>query len=122
ATDAFTAAARRCGFRWIADLNDVASQTDMPSGIGTVPLNIVDGVRTGPGAAYLMPALTRPNLTLLTQTRAARVRLARGRAVGVDAVGPGGPIAASADRVVLCAGAIESAHLLMLSGIGDETM
>jgi len=28
----------------------------------------------------------------------------------------------SADRIVLCAGAIESAHLLMLSGIGDEAM
>jgi choline dehydrogenase-like flavoprotein len=28
----------------------------------------------------------------------------------------------TADRIVLCAGAIQSAHLLMLSGIGDEGM
>jgi choline dehydrogenase-like flavoprotein len=40
----------------------------------------------------------------------------------VEAVGPNGPITVTADRVVLCAGAIETAHLLMLSGVGDETM
>ncbi|EUA07251.1 putative L-sorbose 1-dehydrogenase domain protein [Mycobacterium xenopi 4042] len=33
--------------------------------MGAVPLNIVNGVRTGSGAGYLLPALCRPNLTLL---------------------------------------------------------
>ena len=42
--------------------------------------------------------------------------------MGVDAVGPQGPISLTADRIVLCAGAIQSAHLLMLSGVGDEAM
>ena len=79
-------------------------------------------VRIGPGAAYLLPALQRDNLSLLTQTRAVRVRFSGSRAVGVDAIGPRGPITLSADRVVLSAGAIESAHLLMLSGVGEETM
>ena len=46
----------------------------MPSGVGAVPLNIVDGVRTGSGAGYLIPALGRANLTLLAQTRAVRLR------------------------------------------------
>jgi predicted dehydrogenase (TIGR03970 family) len=87
-----------------------------------VPLNIVDGTRIGPGAAYLLPALERANLSLLTQTRAVRLRLSGSRAVGVDAIGPGGPITVTADRIVLSAGAIESAHLLMLSGVGDEAM
>jgi predicted dehydrogenase (TIGR03970 family) len=90
--------------------------------VGAVPLNIVDGVRTGPGAAYLLPALERPNLSLLAQTRAVRLRFSGSRAVGVDAIGPGGPITATADRIVLSAGAIESAHLLMLSGVGYEAM
>lgn len=40
--------------------------------------------------------------------------------MGVDAIGPGGPVSLSADRIVLCAGAIQSAHLLMLSGVGEE--
>jgi predicted dehydrogenase (TIGR03970 family) len=121
-TASFVAAAQQSGFAWISDLNDVATASGLPAGIGAVPLNIVDGVRTGPGAAYLWPALTRANLSLLTQTRAARLRFSGSRVVGVDAIGPGGPITVTADRIVLSAGAIESAHLLMLSGIGDEAM
>ena len=122
ATESFVDAAQRAGFPWIDDLNDVGSAPVMPCGVGAVPLNIVDGVRTGSGAAYLIPALARPNLTLLAQTRAVRLRFSGSRAVGVNAIGSDGPITATASQVVLCAGAIESAHLLMLSGVGDETM
>ncbi len=58
-TERFIAAAQRAGFDWIDDLNDVGP---VPvSGLGAVPLNIVDGVRTGSGAGYLLPALGRPN-------------------------------------------------------------
>jgi predicted dehydrogenase (TIGR03970 family) len=121
-TGSFVAAAQRAGFDWIADLNDVASSSALPAGVGAVPLNIVDGVRTGSGAAYLLPALGRANLSLLTQTRVVRLRFSGNRAVGVEAIGPGGPIAVTADRIVLSAGAIESAHLLMLSGIGEAAM
>lgn len=121
-TESFVTAAQRYGFGWISDLNDVGSADALPSGIGAVPLNIVDGMRIGPGAAYLVPALGRANLSLLTQTRAVRLRFSANRAIGVDATGPDGPITATADRIVLSAGAIESAHLLMLSGVGDEAM
>jgi predicted dehydrogenase (TIGR03970 family) len=121
-TATFVEAARRHGFGWLPDLNDSSGVDALPYGVGAVPLNIVEGTRIGPGAAYLLPALERGNLSLLTQTRALRLRIADGRATGVDAVGPGGPITLTADRIVLCAGAIESAHLLMLSGIGDEAM
>jgi choline dehydrogenase len=118
-TESFVASVEQAGFTWIPDLNDVASAS---VGVGAVPLNIVDGVRTGSGAAYLLPALGRANLSVLTQTRVMRLRFSGSRTVGVDAVGPGGPISATADRIVLSAGAIESAHLLMLSGIGDAAM
>lgn len=120
ATETFVDATRRAGYPWIADLNDVGPE--LPSGVGAVPLNIIDGVRTGPGAGYLLPALARPNLVLLTQTRAVRLRFSASTAVGVDAIGPDGQIGYTADRIVLCAGAIESAHLLMLSGVGDEAV
>lgn len=119
-SEAFAAASRRAGFGWVADLNDVGP--DLPAGVGAVPLNIVDGVRTGSGAAFLLPALQRPNLTLLAQTRAVRLRFAGATAVGVDAVGPDGPIEFTADRIVLSSGAIRSAQLLMLSGVGDPEM
>lgn len=121
-TKIFVDAAERAGYRWMADLNDVSTDPAAATGVGSVPLNIIDGVRIGPGAAYLLPALARKNLTLLTRTQAVRVRIGAGRATGVEAIGPQGPVALTADRVVLCAGAIETAHLLMLSGIGPEPM
>jgi choline dehydrogenase len=117
-TGDFIRNAMSAGYSWIEDLN--AGTGDVTVGVGAVPLNITDGVRANPGAAYLQPALARPNLTLFAHTRARRVIITSGRAVGVDADGPEGALTVSADRIVLCAGAIESAHLLMLSGIGDE--
>ena len=111
-TSVFIEAAQQGGYRWLADLN--APET----GVGAVPLNIRDGRRIGPGAAFLAPALARGNLTVLTDTTATRIRTAGGRATGVDAIGPRGPAVLDADRVVLSAGAIATAHLLMLSGIG----
>ena len=88
------------------------------SAVAPVPLNIADGRRIGPGAVFLEPALDRPNLTVLTGIRVTGVRFSGDRAVGVNATGPGGPIALDADLVVLSAGAIATAQLLMLSGIG----
>jgi choline dehydrogenase len=119
-TQRFIAAAEHAGFEWIADLNDCGPEP--VSGVGAVPLNIVDGVRVGSGAGYLIPALSRPNLTLLAQTRAVRLRFAGTVVVGAETIGPYGPVVLTADRIVLCAGAIQSAQLLMLSGIGDEGM
>lgn len=121
-TETFVTAAHQAGFPWIADLNDIAAERGMPSGVGAVPLNIVDGVRTGSGKGCLMPALTRANLTLHAHTKAVRLRFSGDRVTGVEAVGRQGPLSFGASRIVLCAGAIESAHLLMLSGIGDEDM
>lgn len=112
---AFVGAARSRGFDWIADLN---GQDPGRPGVGPVPLNIDGGTRVGPGGAFLGPASVRRNVTVLDRTRVRRVGFAKGRAVGVDSVGPGGPRRLTADRIVLSAGAIGSAHLLMLSGIG----
>ncbi|NTY58469.1 mycofactocin dehydrogenase MftG [Mycolicibacterium sphagni] len=117
-TAAFVDAARAAGLRWLPDLNAEPAGDNAPPGIGAVPLNIVDGVRLGPGAAFLEPAAARPNVTVLTHTRVLRLRIAGARVVGVETLGPNGPAILEADRVVLSAGAIGSAHVLMLSGIG----
>jgi choline dehydrogenase len=117
-TAAFVQSALDAGFAWVDDLNASTAGHEVGPGVGAVPLNIDRGTRVGPGGAFLEPALGRPNLTVLTDTRVGRLRVAHGRAVGADCVTPDGPVTLRADRVVLCAGAIGSAHLLMLSGIG----
>lgn len=117
-TESFVTAAQRAGHRWVEDLSGADAGAPLPAGVGAVPLNIDSGTRLGPGGAFLRPALHRGNLTLLADTRAVRVRVAGGRAVGVQCVGPDGAYDATADRIVLCAGAIGSAQLLMLSGCG----
>ncbi len=114
ATERFVAAARRAGAAWHADLNDDTGA----AGVGPVPLNIDDGHRAGPGTAVLAPVAGRANLTVRTGVRALRLRLHRGRAIGVEVAGPAGLTRIDAGRIVLCAGAIESALLLMRSGIG----
>jgi choline dehydrogenase len=121
-TAAFVRAAIEAGYRWIDDLNGATLEEPLPTGVGAVPLNIDGGTRVGPGGAYLQPAMVRTNLTLLTNTRVGRMRITGGRAVGVDCIGPDGPIDLTAGRIVLCAGAIGSAHLLMLSGVGPQSV
>lgn len=119
-TAAFVNAATSAGHPWIDDLNGSAPEAPLPPGVGAVPLNIHRGARVGPGDAHLQPAMDRANLTLLTNTRVLRIMIVAGRAVGVSCVGPHGAVDLDADRVILCAGAIGSAHLLMLSGIGSN--
>jgi choline dehydrogenase len=121
-TGAFVESTREAGYRWIDDLNGATLDAPLPTGVGAVPLNIDGGTRVGPGGAYLKPAVDRTNLTLLTNTRARRIRLSGHRAVGVDCSGPDGALDLTADRIVLSAGAIGSAHLLMLSGVGPQKM
>jgi choline dehydrogenase len=119
-TGGFVQSAIDAGYQWLADLNGGEPVRPLQPGVGPVPLNIDAGTRVGPGGAFLEPALARVNLTLLTHTRVGRIRIPAGRAVGVDCVGPDGAAELTADRIILCAGAIGSAHLLMLSGIGVE--
>ena len=111
-TAAFVAATAGAGFGRLPALA-------AGSGVAAVPLNIVDGVRRGPGAAFLEPALSRPNLTVQTGTRVLRLRTTGSRVTGVEAVGADGEVSIDAEQVVLSAGAVASAHLLMLSGIGS---
>jgi choline dehydrogenase len=119
-TASFVRAATEAGHRWLPDLNGSATDAPLPPGVGAVPLNINAGTRMGPGGAFLLPAMDRPNLTLRANTHVTGIRLRAGRAVGVDCLGPDGVLALDADRIVLCAGAIGSAWLLMLSGVGPR--
>ncbi len=89
-------------------------------GVGDYNLTIKHGARWSASAAYLHPALARPNLKVISNALAARVIIEKGRAVGVEYGAPGKPLEqAMANReVLLSAGAFQSPHLLLLSGIG----
>jgi predicted dehydrogenase (TIGR03970 family) len=119
-TASFVEAATGMGYPWVADLNGAGPGKPLPAGIGAVPLNINGGIRIGPGGAFLQPALNRPNVTLIADTRVLRIRFDRTRAIGVECTDSDGLKVHTADRIVLCAGAIGSAQLLMVSGIGPE--
>ena len=115
-TSAFERAARELGFPAEPDKNALGG---VP-GVGPVPSNIVDGVRVNTAMAYLAPVRERPNLTIRGDTRALRVRIERERATGVEVLTPGGIERIPADEVVLCAGAVATPQLLMLSGVGPR--
>lgn len=79
------------------------------------------GERCSAAAAYLHPAMPRPNLTVLTRTRALRVLLNGKRATGLMVRRNGRVLELTARReVILSLGAFGSPHLLLLSGIGPE--
>lgn len=90
--------------------------------IGATPnaLNIRGGRRLSVADAYLdQDVLERPNLVLRLDHQADRLKLEHGRAVELQAIHNGEVRRLSADRIVLCAGAVASPLLLMRSGIGD---
>lgn len=78
------------------------------------------GARRSAADAYLRPARRRPNLQVRTGTVVRRVVVEGGSAVGVEVVGPRGGVETLRARreVLLAAGAVNSPHLLQLSGIG----
>ena len=77
------------------------------------------GRRCSSAVAYLAPARTRKNLSIITDAQVEKVVIAEGRATGVQIRRHHRVETISANaEVILSAGAIGSPQLLMLSGIG----
>jgi choline dehydrogenase len=115
---AFIEAARQMGFPIVDDANG-----PMRPGAGYINMNIAaDGSRVSSSRAFLRPNLDRPNLTLLLNTNVTKVVFNSDRATGVELITGDGVKSVRAMReVILAAGTIHSAKLLMLSGVGDAT-
>jgi choline dehydrogenase len=108
------AAARQAGVGENADPNGAEQD-----GCGLFQVTQRNGRRWSAADAYLRPVSDRPNLTVCPDALVHRIRIDNGRAVGVEYEHAGRRRVARADReVVLSAGAVNSAQLLMLSGIG----
>jgi choline dehydrogenase len=90
-----------------------------PEGVGPFNLNVRDGARCSPFLAYLLPVMGHRNLTVRTEAQAIGLTFSGTRCTGLDFVHEGHLHSIGALReVVLCAGAIHTPRLLLLSGVG----
>ncbi|MGM9487545.1 GMC family oxidoreductase [Ideonella sp. YS5] len=113
-TSVFVEAGRQAGLPVNADFNGPDQE-----GVGIYQVTQRRGERCSAAKAYLAPAVTRPNLQLVTGAQVLRIVLEGRRAVGVELLQNGQRRVLRARReVLLSAGALQSPQLLMLSGIG----
>ena len=106
----YMAAGVAIGAPWLGDHN-----AGPLAGVAPNQLTIRDGRRLSVADAYLTPVLGRPNLTLLTEILVHDLVLQGGRARGVRITRDGAEEIVTADRIVVCAGAVASPLLLMRS-------
>lgn len=110
----FLDAAVAAGFPLTDDFNGAQAE-----GAGWHDLSISGGARQSSAAAYLHGARDRANLTVMTNSRAHRLRFVGNHCIGVDFVQGGRSTTAYAGtEVVISSGAVDSPRLLLLSGIG----
>ncbi|MCA8929474.1 MAG: GMC family oxidoreductase N-terminal domain-containing protein [Alphaproteobacteria bacterium] len=89
-------------------------------GVGYFQRAIYKGRRMSAARAFLHPAMSRPNLQVITHAHATQILFEGKRAVGVEYAQGGARKRVSARReVILSGGVVNSPQLLQLSGIGD---
>ena len=121
--DAWRDAAAQCGIPKIKEFNRGDN-----FGNAYFHMNQKRGQRWSATNAFLRPALSRPNLSVITQAMVKRVRIelhqGRKRATGIEFAHPqhGECFAAAQRETILAAGSIGSPQLLQLSGIGPGTL
>jgi choline dehydrogenase-like flavoprotein len=113
---AFIDAAREMGLPILDDVNG-----PMRAGAGYINMNIaVDGTRVSAARAFLHPAMSRPNFTLLLKADVLKLNFKGTRCIGVKISTDGATKDITANKeVILAAGAVNSPKLLMLSGVGE---
>lgn len=100
--------------------NNIDFNGEHQEGVGYYEITAKHGRRMSAARAYLHPALSRKNLTLLKKTLATEILFNEKRAVGITVVKNHKERKIHASRsVILSAGAVNSPQLLQLSGVGD---
>ena len=110
----FVEAGTQAGHAEIADMNG-----PNPEGVGLLDMNVHHGRRLSTWDAYMRPALGRANVTVWDHTQVVRLNINGGRCQGValDRAGEAQEVLALRE-VILSAGTIGSAAMLLRSGIG----
>lgn len=114
--DTFLQAGKEAGFSYTPDFNGAQQE-----GVGHYHLTITQkGRRCSTAVAFLTPIRLRSNLDVQTKAHTTKIIFEGNKAVGVE-YKQGGALktARAAKEVILCAGAIQSPQILMLSGVGD---
>ena len=115
---AWIAAAQEYGLPFITDFNG-----ETTFGVGAYQLSIKGRWRSSSATAFLTPALSRPNLTVISGAHTSRVLFEGQRTVGVEWIENDRVRQAIAKReVILSAGALQTPQILQLSGIGSEKL
>jgi choline dehydrogenase len=113
-TDEWIEAVQQAGYPRSLDLNGREAE-----GVDHIQLSQRRGLRLSTAAAYLRRK--PPTLEILLEAQVLKIETADGRATGVT-IRRGGEVTTltASEGVVLCAGALNTPRLLMLSGMGPE--
>ncbi|HLJ87216.1 MAG TPA: choline dehydrogenase [Candidatus Angelobacter sp.] len=115
-SETFVDAAAQVGFARNPDFNGAEQD-----GFGLYQVTQRNGQRCSTAVGFLRPAQGRANLTIRTKVHVNEILFEGKRAVGVSLLEGSKSVQERAEReVILCAGAIGSPQVLMLSGIGPE--
>ncbi len=116
ASQAFVEAGVAAGYAANPDFNGVEQE-----GVGLYQVTQKNGRRWSAATAYLTPARSRSNLTVITGAHVTRLQLDGKHCRGVEFRHKGAIESLEAMReVIVCAGALQSPQILLLSGIGPE--
>jgi choline dehydrogenase len=112
--EAFIAAGMEAGYPFTPDVNGRQQE-----GFGPIERTTHKGQRWSVAKAYLHPAAGRPNLTVLTNALVEKLLLHKTRVTGLRYHHQGERHEVHASReIILSGGAINSPHVLQVSGIG----
>ncbi len=109
----FLEAAARAGHGFTEDFNGAHM-----AGAARNQLAIRDGIRQSAAHCYLHPVLERSNLSVVCGSLVLGLLLEGRRCRGATVAGACGTVEVRARETLLCAGAIDTPKLLMLSGVG----
>ena len=116
--EAFHEAAQQAGIPATEDFNRGDN-----SGVGYFEVNQKRGVRWNASKAFLRPALSRPNLTVVTDADVGRLTFEGRRCTGIEyrhgKTRSREFVARARCEVIVAAGAVNSPKLLELSGVGN---
>lgn len=115
--DAFVKANIECGIPENLDFNGAVQD-----GAGKFQFTIKDAKRHSTAAAFLVPALQRPNLRVLTNALTKQLLIENDRVIGIEIIKTGSGTTEkilAKKEVIVSAGAFQSPQILMLSGIGN---